>query len=71
MSSSTTTWCLNRRLPSASPLIYAVYVGVAEGARDIAIALAGRRRPNSHVIALVGRVETALRGAIIAHIRRQ
>ncbi|MGH6874891.1 MAG: hypothetical protein ACREDW_07725, partial [Aestuariivirgaceae bacterium] len=33
----------------AFPLIYAVYVGVAEGARDIAVALAGKRRPDSHV----------------------
>ena len=51
----------------AFPLVYAVYVGVAEGARDLAIALAGKRRPDSHVIALVGRMETALRGAVLAH----
>jgi alkylation response protein AidB-like acyl-CoA dehydrogenase len=51
----------------AFPLIYAVYVGVAEGARDIAIGLARKRRPDSHLIALVGRMETALRGAVIAH----
>ena len=43
----------------AFPLVYAVYVGVAEGARDIAIGLAGKRRPDSHVIGLVGQMETA------------
>lgn len=47
---------------TALPLIYAVYVGVAEGARDAAVALA-RRRASAHTIALVGRIETELMGA--------
>jgi alkylation response protein AidB-like acyl-CoA dehydrogenase len=51
----------------AFPLIYAVYLGVAEGARDIAVNLAGKRRRDAQVIGLVGRMETALRGASLAH----
>lgn len=46
----------------AFPLIYAVYLGVAEGARDAAVALA-RRKPTGHTIALVGRMDTELAGA--------
>ncbi len=49
----------------ALPLVYAVYVGVAEGARDAAIALA-RRKASDHAIALVGRMETELFGAQLA-----
>ena len=51
----------------AFPLIYAVYVGVAESARDIAIRLAKQRRPEGHVLALAGRMDTALRAAQLAH----
>jgi len=51
----------------AFPLIYAVYLGVAESARDIAIGLAKKRRPDAHVIELVGRMETELRAAQMAH----
>ncbi len=51
----------------AFPLIYGVYLGVAEGARDIAIDLAKKRRPDSHVTALVGQMETELRAAQMAH----
>jgi len=51
----------------AFPLIYAVYLGVAESARDIAIELAKKRRPDPHVIELVGRMETELRAAQMAH----
>ena len=50
----------------AFPLIYAVYVGVAESARDIAIGLAKRKTPNHHVIALAGRMETELTAARLA-----
>jgi alkylation response protein AidB-like acyl-CoA dehydrogenase len=50
----------------AFPLIYAVYVGVAESARDIAIGLAKRKTPNHHVTALAGRMETELTAARLA-----
>jgi alkylation response protein AidB-like acyl-CoA dehydrogenase len=51
----------------AFPLIYSVYLGVAESARDIAIGLAKKRRPDDHVTALVGKMETELRAAQMAH----
>ncbi len=51
----------------AFPLIYGVYLGIAESARDIAIGLAKKRMPTHHVIELAGRMETELRGAQIAH----
>jgi alkylation response protein AidB-like acyl-CoA dehydrogenase len=51
----------------AFPLIYAVYLGVAESARDIAVDLARKRRADPHVTGLVGRMETALRAAQLAH----
>ncbi len=34
----------------AFPLIYSVYVGVAESARDIAIGLAKKKQPNHHAV---------------------
>jgi alkylation response protein AidB-like acyl-CoA dehydrogenase len=52
---------------TAIPLIYSVYVGVAEHARDIAIALAGKRRADPNITNLIGQLETELRGAQIAH----
>lgn len=51
----------------AFPLIYAAYLGVAESARDIAVDLAKKRRESPHVIDLVGRMETELRAAQLAH----
>jgi alkylation response protein AidB-like acyl-CoA dehydrogenase len=51
----------------AFPLIYAVYLGVAESARDIALELARKRRPDPHTTVLAGKMETALRGAQLAH----
>lgn len=51
----------------AFPLIYAVYLGVAESARDLAIGLAHRKAPGPHALSLAGRMETALRAAQIAH----
>ncbi len=51
----------------AIPLIYSVYLGVAESARDIALELARKRRLDGHVIDLVGRMDTELRGAQLAH----
>lgn len=50
----------------AFPLIYAVYLGVAEGARDIAIGLAKRKMPNQHTLSLAGRMETELAAARLA-----
>ena len=51
----------------AFPLVYSVYLGVAESARDIAIALAKRKQPNHHTIELAGRMETELTAARLAH----
>ena len=51
----------------AFPLIYAVYTGVAESACAIATDLARKRRADPHVTQLVGRMQTALRGAQLAH----
>jgi indole-3-acetate monooxygenase len=51
----------------AFPLIYAVYIGVAESARDIAVKMVADKALSDHMIALVGRMETALRAAQIAH----
>jgi acyl-CoA dehydrogenase len=49
----------------AFPLVYAVYLGVAESARDIAIDIAkGRPRPD---LSLAGRMDTELRAAQLAH----
>jgi indole-3-acetate monooxygenase len=50
----------------AFPLVYSVYLGVAESARDIAVALAKKRRPDRSVMVLVGQMETALRAARMA-----
>ncbi|SPA42266.1 putative acyl-CoA dehydrogenase [Cupriavidus taiwanensis] len=40
----------------ALPLIYAVYVGIAEAARDIALQLARQRRLNAHAVEAAGRL---------------
>lgn len=51
----------------AFPLIYAVYLGVAERARDIALGIAAQR-PGSHLLRdRAGRMETALITARLAH----
>jgi alkylation response protein AidB-like acyl-CoA dehydrogenase len=50
----------------AFPLVYSVYVGVAESARDIAIGLAKRKKPNHHTTCLAGRMETELAAARLA-----
>lgn len=51
----------------AFPLIYAAYLGVAEAARERAVAMAGKRRPSDHVVTLVGQLDTELRAAQYAH----
>ena len=50
----------------AFPLIYSVYVGVAESARDIAIGLAKKKQPTHHAVNLAGRMETELAAARLA-----
>ena len=50
----------------ALPLIYSVYLGVAESARDIAVNIARNRRADRHITGLVGRMETELMGAQLA-----
>jgi alkylation response protein AidB-like acyl-CoA dehydrogenase len=50
----------------AFPLVYSVYLGVAESARDIAIGLAKRKTPSRHAIELAGRMETELAAARLA-----
>ena len=47
----------------AFPLVYSVYVGVAESARDIAVELAKRKTPTRYTVDLAGRMETELAGA--------
>lgn len=51
----------------AFPLIYAVYLGVAESARDIAVDMARKKPATPHLLDLAGRMDTALRAAQIAH----
>ncbi len=51
----------------AFPLIYGVYLGVAESARDLAIGMAKKRRQDHHLVQLAGQMESELRGAQIAH----
>jgi len=50
----------------AFPLIYAVYVGLAEAARDRALALAAKRKHDAQLPYLVGEMENALTAAQIA-----
>jgi alkylation response protein AidB-like acyl-CoA dehydrogenase len=50
----------------AIPLICSVYVGVAENARDLALGLARKRRPDHHVKHAVGLLENEICGARIA-----
>jgi indole-3-acetate monooxygenase len=51
----------------AFPLIYAVYLGVAESARDIAVGLATKRPPTGRAARTAGQMDTALRAAQLAH----
>ncbi len=47
----------------AFSLVYGVYLGVAESARDIAIDMAKKKGPNKYTIDLAGRMETELQGS--------
>ena len=51
----------------AFPLIYAVYLGVAERARDIAVEIASKRPASRLLRDRAGRMETALTSAKLAH----
>jgi len=50
----------------AIPLIYSVYVGVAEAARDRAVQLAAKRRTDEHLCYLVGGLDNELLAAKLA-----
>ena len=50
----------------AFPLVYSVYVGVAESARDLALELAKRKQAGRHMVDLAGRMDTELAGARLA-----
>jgi alkylation response protein AidB-like acyl-CoA dehydrogenase len=50
----------------AFPLVYSVYLGVAEKARDIAVDLAKQKKQSNHTLELAGRMETELAGARLA-----
>jgi indole-3-acetate monooxygenase len=52
---------------TAFPLIYAVYLGVAESARDLAIGLAKKKAANPHMLSLAGQMDTELAAARLAH----
>lgn len=51
----------------AFPLIYSVYLGIAESARDIAVEIARKKPASETALNLAGRMETALRAAQLAH----
>ena len=51
----------------ALPLIYSVYLGVAEAARERALALVRKRRPDSHLLQLVGEIENRFAAARLLH----
>ncbi|HEX5935137.1 MAG TPA: acyl-CoA dehydrogenase family protein [Pseudorhizobium sp.] len=51
----------------AFPLIYAVYLGVAESAREIAVKTAQKKQPSEDATNIAGRMDTALRAAQLAH----
>jgi alkylation response protein AidB-like acyl-CoA dehydrogenase len=50
----------------AFPLVYSVYLGVAESARDIALGVAKKKKPDQHMIQLAGRMDTELAAAKLA-----
>jgi len=51
----------------ALPLIYSVYVGVAEAARERALAIVRRRRTDEHLLQAVGEMENQLEAARTVH----
>jgi indole-3-acetate monooxygenase len=51
---------------TAFPLVYSVYLGVAESAREIALQCAKKKKQDSHMIQLAGRMDTELAAAKLA-----
>lgn len=51
----------------AFTLVYAVYLGVAEHARDLALDIARRKPATEDMLSLAGRMDTELRAARLAH----
>jgi alkylation response protein AidB-like acyl-CoA dehydrogenase len=51
----------------AFPLVYGVYLGVAEHARDLAVDVAKRRGTTEDMLQIAGRMDTALRTARLGH----
>ncbi|WP_298571410.1 acyl-CoA dehydrogenase family protein [uncultured Aliiroseovarius sp.] len=51
----------------AFPLIYSVYLGIAESAREIAVSIAAKKPVSHRVQSIAGRMDTALAAARIAH----
>ena len=49
------------------PIIYAVYLGVAEAARERALAIVRKRRSDEHLLQAVGEMENQLEAARLAH----
>jgi alkylation response protein AidB-like acyl-CoA dehydrogenase len=49
------------------PLVYAVYVGVAEAARERALGIVRKRRADEHLLQAVGEMENQVESARIAH----
>jgi len=49
------------------PLIYSVYLGVAESARDIALSFAKQKQVTRYVLERAGRMDTELAAARLAH----
>jgi alkylation response protein AidB-like acyl-CoA dehydrogenase len=50
----------------AFPLVYAVYVGVAQAARDAAVREAAKRRTDDHLVGVIGGIENELAAARLA-----
>jgi alkylation response protein AidB-like acyl-CoA dehydrogenase len=51
----------------ALPIIYSVYAGVADAARERALALVRKRRPDEHLLQAVGEMENQAASARIVH----
>jgi len=51
----------------ALPIVYSVYLGVAEAARDRALGIVRKRRTDEHLLQAVGEMENQLESARIAH----
>ena len=51
----------------AFTLVYSVYVGIAQKARNIAVEIAKKRPINHYSLDIAGRMETSLRAAQMAH----